>query len=706
MDEYGIKYQIQYLRRRGTQTTINILEKNYSGGITQLQAAGTPLEISYTGDETNIYTPSVGSGVTIQIMATPLSLQEFFTTDPQQFKVMIYEGDSEDSSGGLENENLFWQGFINTGIYTESYSYPLTLLAPITIYCNDGLSILDELPYTNGIGGSNYTGIESIGTVMQRIFAKINLEFLYIRKFNDLLVSASDYDTILTGVYVNNANYYDEKDEPMSCREVLDSICEGLGMVLSLKGTTIYMVDPINLGSTGKMYNTHPTWGTPHVPGTIAMGGPLDISNGDINWYETGQQIDLITPFDYINIKYDPYTFCEVGYDFNDTENITDPETFGEYGDSEEGLIYRIFHDIDMLGWTTTVSDKFTAIQQIYPDSENKMYIIRQEPGGSGYYEYTFPNSYINKDDNIYLELSMNVYINTRDYGNIWDPAAAHTVIPWTWLNNFKLKIGNKWFQSTYGAPGGWEDTEGTFLFGQIREINAEIIPSRYIHGTWFRKPKYYMPVDTSDVGDKWVQVYMYIPLPESESDLNGQITLRIPKEMDAVNDDAFQNILIKDINIAITNLTKDTVVNDGILTNGVIDSSATLKKSGLDIELKHGIGLYGSSKGAFINNYAGGNGVLLSGFHRSGGSDYTSAKLLLQNLLSQYGAQRFKITGKLDVKSSIYYNIPTLMMVLIQDTNHLSTKRFHIINGTYNDREEYLEGTFIELVSSRQTIT
>ncbi len=509
MDDYGIKYQIQYYRRKGTQTTIDILQKAYSGGITQLQAAGNPLEITYEGDESNIYKPSVGSGATIQVMATPLSLQELFTTDPQEFKVMIYRGESEDSSQGWVDYDLMWQGFVNAGIYTESYSYPLSLLAPITIHCNDGMTTLDDIPYTDGIGGANYTGVDTIATVMQRIFAKLNLEFYYIRQMNDLRWGINDEKNFLIGTSVNNENYYDEEGEAMSCREVIDTIMGGLGLVFSLKGSYIYMIDPINLASTYWEWYTHPTWG---ILRNTLLNKIYDISAGELAWYKTGQEIDLVVPTSYIDITYDPYTFTEEGYDFNDTDNITDPDSYSE--GTANGVTYRIYHDIEMAGWTLNGSAEFEAFQQISPDLEDKMYVIRQKPGKTGYFEYTFPFSCISKDslNNLYLELSMDIYVNTQDYGNIWSPSGAHSVVPFTALNGMKLKWGDYWLHGNLFYNTHWQLAEDTFVYGQIREYKAEPI-AIYKHKTWFSKRKYVKTIDTSDIGDMWTTAYMHIPL-------------------------------------------------------------------------------------------------------------------------------------------------------------------------------------------------
>jgi len=703
MADYGIKYQIFYYRKSGGQTTIDILEKDFvESSIIELIADGNPLDISFDGDINNIYTPTLGSGATIRVRATPLTLQDLFTTDPQKFMVKIYDGESEESSGAT---NLVWQGFVSTGIYTESYSTPLVLKSQITIECNDGMALLDDIPYTQTVGGSNYTGYSTLGVVMKNIFDKLELDFLQIRTATDL-----EYDghtNIFTCLSVNNENYYDEQGKAMSCREVLDSIFGALGLVVSLRGHKIYIIDPIHLhvsNSASKEYDTHPIYGSDED--IIGIGGYWDISNGDINWYKTGQNLDIIQAFNYIDISYDPYSFVEAGYDFNEEGNADDPGIYGEY--TNNGVTYRVHTDITMDGWTQTGGVHFRAFEEISPNIKDKDYVIRQEPGGSGTFQYTFPFSNIQQDNGLALELSMDVFTNTRHVSNIFDPAESSYTYPWMWIQNLQVKVGSKWYGvGNTNSYGLWYDTEHTASL-YVRELDATILEAYYIHGIWFRKRKYHAPEDKSVISDKWVTAFLYIPLSElyasGVSLVNGSITIIIPEEQDTSADANVLNVLIKNVNVQVVRLSdKSPITNDGIKTNAVIDSAVDMKKSTLDIKLTNGIGSYGVSKGAFCSDEADIAGLNITGLSRENSVEYNTNELLLQSLLGQYGSPRFQLTGTLNKKE---YDYSDRDFHLIKDSNHLESKAFYIVEQTYHDREEYMDVTMIELTDTREEIT
>ena len=131
---YGLKYLIPYSRLSGGNSSIYIYEEDFSGSYSTLQADGNPLEIMFDGDVTNLYTGTVGSGAIINIRVTPLSMLNLFTTNPQKYKVVVY------NSG-----DVIWQGFINTGIYYEDLNSDKNTL--LSLKANDGMAVLNMMQY-------------------------------------------------------------------------------------------------------------------------------------------------------------------------------------------------------------------------------------------------------------------------------------------------------------------------------------------------------------------------------------------------------------------------------------------------------------------------------------------------------------------------------------------------------------------------------
>ena len=198
---YGKKYRISYYRKSGGVTTVDILEKNHAdySPITNLVAYGeVPLEIVSDGDPTNIYTPTIGSGATIKVVAMPLDLINLFTEDPQKYMVKIYNG----VSGGT----LRWQGFISPEIFTGDYSSPVPSV--ITLQCNDGMQVLGYIKYEQ-IDRTHFTGNVIIASILTNILGKLGITFTNIKTSHDLQPSA-DVTDLFNHLFLSNENFVDE----------------------------------------------------------------------------------------------------------------------------------------------------------------------------------------------------------------------------------------------------------------------------------------------------------------------------------------------------------------------------------------------------------------------------------------------------------------------------------------------------------------
>lgn len=704
---YKVKYITSYKRLSNNTTTITISEKNYTGSTSTLVADVNPLEIETTGDIENVYTPTQGSGAIINLLVTPLTLTSLFTTDQQKYIVKIYNG----TTGGT----LQWQGFVNTGIYQEDYSLGGNQLTPVQLTCNDGMSLLDDLSYKVSETGTTYQGCVTISEVLRNIFSKINITFTGIRTSSDLLVTAG-VTNLFTGLFVNNENYLNENGIAMSCREVLNTIFQPLGLVVTLRADKIFIIDPINLHDTSKGKSYNATGGTET---TTSLGGYLDLSSG-LKYFETGQQFDIVQPYNQIEIKYDPYTWTDGGYDFGEEGNYTGG-TFMIMTGASAGWVGNYWWNSGVTfnnGMILGYGVKGYGIKEtsVLNDAAPQYYVQRNLRGNQdGTYTYTFPYSGIKQDDNIMLELSMDAFINTKHYVNIVNPTESTTPIQSLKMDNIEIKVGNRWWN---GSTGKWQDSQ---YYGNkilVRQLDAEIVAAYRVHGTWFRKPVYYAAVDKSVINDTWTTAVMYIPLSELAASnvalLSGDITVKIYTGVNATeiatpwagsgdNWYRIQNIMIKNLNMAIVKLDKTPIDNSGVLTILNINNALTRTKTPLSIELKNGCGLWGSSKGAFSTNELTPLGTNIVGLQRSGNATYyNTAKLLGQNLLSQYNTSRYVLNVNINAKDYLL----NLDKYLIKDTTYLGSKAFYIANGVYNDAQESFQAQMIEITSTRDTIS
>ena len=691
---YGIKYWLSYKRASNNTTTINILEEGYSGSTTELQGNTGVLEIDFTGNINNIYEPTRGSGAQIKLLVEPLTLHnEFFTQDPQKWMVQIY-------SGSTGTTLPVWQGFINTGIYNEDYSS--SGLVPITITCNDGFGVLEQLSYRVSETGATFTGFVTVAEVLGNIWDKIGLNYNYMICNSNLQISyALDYVNPFIYLTVNQENFLDEKGIAMSCREVLNTIFNPLGIVITFGGKNIYFIDPINLNdaSTGHVYNMNGTFYSDY--GLQGVGSYLDLSLGEISYYKTGQFLDIIQPFNQVKITYDPYTITEAGYDFNEEGNATNPDTYGTYTDN--GVTYKVYTDNTMLDWTYTGVYGFEANEEITPNEIDIDYYIRRDESGTATYSHDFPYTLLKQDDNIKLLLSMDVYVNTNHVSNVFDPVDLGHTLSSLNMDGIQFKVGEHYWNSWTGK---WQTTEASETRILVRELDADIIAGYRVHGTWFRKARYVLPEDKSEIQNRWVTALLYIDISEASATdigfISGSTSVIISRNI-AVHNPDIQNIRVKNINLEVLKSNKGDVINDTIETTATLYEHNTMKKSPLKVDLKCGIGPYGASKGAYsydvVDSFGDYTGWNLDGLYRGTVVQYDTAALLSQSLLSQYKDPRIKLYINLNVKDYLL-NIKNMM---IRDTDYISGKQFYIVSGKYKDEEESFECEVLELVSTRE---
>jgi len=658
---YGLKYQTVYSRISGGDTYIKIYEDGYSGSITNLQSNENPLEIYVSGDVENIYTGTIGTGAVINLLTNPLMLTDLFTTDPQKYKVLVYH-----------DSNIIWQGFINTGIYYEELNISKNSL--LSLKANDGMAILDMIPYRPD-SSTYYTGFNTIANVFTNVFNKLNLTFSYRWGLMDFRV-VNYADNPLLYLSVNQENYIDESGKTMTCRQVIDSIINSLGLRMFFRGDTIYLIDPICLHDTslGQAFNTG--WGESIE---TFPGGFLDISNKDIVWYQTGIATDIIPPINELNIKYDPYSITDLQYDFSESENIDNEGSWsGPYG-----LSPNQYYLNDTIRYKNIITDGSILQQAIkrIDDSEQTYYLKLQHnqsitSGNPGIARISFPFSSIHSDDNLFLKITAEYYCNTRGYDNIFDTSIVSDEI--TYIDT---SIG-------YCIGGG---PDSSILWNNIKVISDYTLRGADI-------PK-------SNIADKWVTSYNYWPYGDlGQINSDGSINVFIYGRYDT---GAFtttdKNVLVRNIQVEIVNANGDKIENTGtkytalkpLINNYIIEPTT--------IDLLHGTGPYGSSKGAYINNLT--NTVspgIYRGLEPSTGTLYPFEYHVAQSFISQYNQPRFVINGCLNVKSHCL----DTQNYLIKWSNNFNDKAFYIANCTYNDKYENMMVTMVECASTRENIS
>jgi len=458
---------------------------------------------------------------------------------------------------------------------------------------------------------------------------------------------------------------------------VMDSVLSSLGLVMFFIGDTVYIIDPIDLHNSdtvSKLYDFDLVFG--RNESVEGFGGYLDISAADITWFKTGQRLDITQPFNYINVKYDPYNWISLEYDFNDVDNITTVGTFADLGGWFQNST------VVFSGWSFNALSRFIGIKETEDDDPIYGLFLGDS---DDIIRYQNANFNINQDASLTVKVSCQAYANTKVVtANIY---SAVTKCPLNaYYISYAIKIGNLYWKDDH-----WEAGESGNYKQLLVVRDFTISSSQYVADN-----------SLSQVGDVWMEAFDEVTIANLGG-ANAGISIYVYDTFATMVGGTFLSLILKDFKVEFINpVTGKVIENNGVNFNGVIDSSSDVKKASLDINLKQGIGAYGTSRGAFSSAEAATAGINITGLERAGGATQKTTELVLQSLLTQYGSPRFKLTGYLNVVNYI----SDVRLYLIKDTDHMGSKAFYIVSGTYHDREEYMEVVMSEIGDTRETIT
>lgn len=239
----NIKYFYEF---KGTDNVLNRVEILCNETVTakEITASKTPFIIEYP--EVKKLEAVQASGATLELISKQIfQFTDLHTDNMQGYLLKFYRASS-----------LYWIGWLDSELYKENLSsfppYPVT-------FSGSDFNVLERLKFRDTTD-SRYTDITPLLTQLKRCFDKLALPFnkLYIGCStvpDGITLSVSE--TALHKLYIQSSNFYDEDGEPMTCREVVESILEPFGLMLVQRDASIYIYDynTIKAGGVMKCYN-------------------------------------------------------------------------------------------------------------------------------------------------------------------------------------------------------------------------------------------------------------------------------------------------------------------------------------------------------------------------------------------------------------------------------------------------------------------
>ena len=342
-----MKYTGQFSNIENHTYYINITTNGDSSKTKEIKLGDTPLTTSYEGGDDYIYKPVKYSSTTIKILSEDY-LYDLYSAKAQQNKVQVinYMG------------NTVWVGYTTPNLYSQGYENPIE---EIEVECIDGLSTLQYLNYTPiNANKSIVTFVELIN----HLLSKCNC---YSRFF----ISNATYNPNYPNYYyweklkISEMNFFDEDDEPMKCDEVLEELCQFMGVTCYADGADVYFIDYDAIKNGITTYYQY-SIGSTSNPSIVSKTQTHSITSSD--YVENGGKLSLDNVYNKAIVKSSLYSFDDA------IPNIFDEDDLVNYGTNQSYTENLEVEDTDGKG------GKHKCFFRFYKNPNYK----------STYYEYSY----------------------------------------------------------------------------------------------------------------------------------------------------------------------------------------------------------------------------------------------------------------------------------------------------------------------------
>jgi hypothetical protein len=217
----GKIYTGRFLSYREVEYVVNIFSKDVETETPEDLVFGEePAEIEWS--EVDKLEPVQGSALTLTLLST---------SDRQYIDLYSVET-GEVWAEVWRNGSLYWTGTLDTELYEEPYSYLKDYEVQFTF---SDFGALERLKWSD-------KGVRSLEWIVRTCVEAAGLDYSTLNRHIST-TPAEGYTDILTDSYLNCENFFDEDDEPMTMREVLEAVLQPFALRMVQKGGRVELFD-------------------------------------------------------------------------------------------------------------------------------------------------------------------------------------------------------------------------------------------------------------------------------------------------------------------------------------------------------------------------------------------------------------------------------------------------------------------------------
>ncbi|MDO7847451.1 hypothetical protein Q5H92_13860 [Hymenobacter sp. M29] len=217
-DRYRVRWQLTFDDVQGQPLEIQLLERDWTGNVTDVCGTGSPVELSWdTGGEPGGYLPeAVGANLRFEVL----------TSVAQQFVDTASQDDRRHRVDYYRDGALQFRGYIDATTYREAL---LGAGQKVTLLATDGLGQLKSTKFVNHQRDRQTARTSMLSILLKCLsFCDVNLPLISGNNLRDRLMTA-DGEPLLEAFVHRNA--YDKKDgkviadeDIIDCRTVVNAI--------------------------------------------------------------------------------------------------------------------------------------------------------------------------------------------------------------------------------------------------------------------------------------------------------------------------------------------------------------------------------------------------------------------------------------------------------------------------------------------------
>lgn len=297
---YGLIYTLPFASKDGKVYEVKIEREGYTGKVAELKGQTSPFTVTIDSEEF-IYTPTRFSTATMAIFGGDY-LQDLFSTDYRMHRITLYA-----------NGVAVWCGFIKPELYTQDYSSDKFNL---DINCYSAMSVLEFVEYKQA---GEERGFVSLWSLLKKCVEESRGLYTAIYIPHVYSVSQSEYNNWnnpLESMMVSEQNFFDEDDNPMSLKEVLEEIMKLMNWTCADWNGELFFIDVDN--EDGEYYKY-----------TSEMSSYTQVQADGINVQDIGfagndHTLDILPGYNKASIRCSNYPVGDAlpKIDFDDFEDI------------------------------------------------------------------------------------------------------------------------------------------------------------------------------------------------------------------------------------------------------------------------------------------------------------------------------------------------------------------------------------------------